>query len=109
MDSVRSFLLVWLCFAGAIVLYAFADLHFNPWLRVEGTLTLEPDFARIGDLAHWGGRLLRARAPMLLLGNSVILGGLFAFAAQAVIRVFTRRRRAAEAAPESEPVRVSVV
>ncbi len=108
MDSVRSFLLIWLCFAGAIVLYAFADLHFNPWLRVEGTLTLEPDFARIGDLAHWGGRLLRAHAPMLLLGNSVILGGLFAFAAQALIRLLARRRKPVEAAPDSEPVRVSI-
>ncbi len=108
MESVRSFLFVWLCFALAVVIYAFVDLQMNPWLHVEGTLTLEPDFARIGDLAHWGGRLLRANGHMLLFGNAVILGGVFAFLVSAVVRFFSRPRRASGDAPESEPARISI-
>jgi hypothetical protein len=109
MDSVRSFLFLWICFVAAILLYAFLDLQLNPWLRVEGTLTLEPDFARIGDLAHWGGRLLRANAPVLLFGNAVILGGLSAFAVQWLVRLFSRapRRRTDENA-EIETARISL-
>ncbi len=111
MESVRSFLYVWFCFALAIVVYAFVDLQLNPSLHVEGTLTLEPDFARIGDLAHWGGRLLRANGHMLVVGNAVIFGGMFAFLTSSLVRLFSRPRRRARAAAElveSEPARASI-
>ena len=104
MDSVRSFLQLWLGLSMAILGYAFVDLKLHPWLLDEQNFSMKPDLSRVGELAHWGGRLLRENQVSLLVCNALILGGLLALSAHALMR---RMRRPADPAP-MEVDRVSV-
>jgi hypothetical protein len=105
MDSVRSFVRLWAGLTVIILAYAFLDLRMHPWLLDESNFTMRPDLTRVGDLAHWGGRLLRENALSLLVGNALVLGGLLALCGRWV----TRRIRAPAAAVETAVVeRISV-
>ena len=86
MDSVRSFVRLWAGLTVCILAYAFLDLRMHPWLLDESNFTMRPDLTRVGDLAHWGGRLLRENALSLLIGNALVLGGLLALAARWLAR-----------------------
>ena len=96
MDSVRSFLQLWLGLSAAILGYAFLDLQLHPWLLEEHNFSMKPDLSRAGELVHWGGRLLRENHVSLLVMNALILGGLLALTAHALLR---RVRRTAEPTP----------
>ncbi len=90
LDSLRSFLWLWVGITIAILVYAFVDLQMHPSLMQERPLTLVPDWEQAPDLVHWGGRLLRERAWPLLVCNAILLGGLLTLAAEAVIRLVRR-------------------
>ncbi len=107
MDSVRSFVKLWAGFAIAILTYAFFDLRLNPWLHEEHAFTMRPDLNQIGDLVHWGGRLLKEDAVVLLVSNALVLSGLIALGVHAVVRLF-RRGRPSEEQPVVPEERVSV-
>lgn len=78
MLSLRSLLLTWAGFSLATVAYAYLDLAFTPELRGESGFSLTLDVTRIGELWHWGGRLLREGAVVLLICNAVVVGGILA-------------------------------
>ncbi len=104
MRSVRSFVLLWAACSVLIVAYAACDLSLNPTLKSESTFTMQPDVARLPELAHWGGRLLHHRALGLLFANAVVLGGFFALFLGTALKVIARRRD-----PRATEQRVSVV
>ena len=81
MDSVRSFVALWVSSTAAILGYAWFDLRHNPWLYEERNFTMCPDLSRVPDLMHWGGRLLKEQATSLLVMNAIVIGGLLALAA----------------------------
>ena len=105
MDSVRSFVRLWAGFAIAIFAYAIVDLRMNPWLHEEHAFTMRPDLNQIGDLVHWGGRLLKEDAVVLLLSNAFVIAGLLALGVHGIVRLFRRGRSIDD--PESEE-RISV-
>lgn len=78
MLSLRSLLLVWAGFTLATVAYAYVDLALSPGLHIESGFSVTLDVARIGELWHWGGRLVREGAFVLLVCNAVVVGGLLA-------------------------------
>ena len=98
MLSVRSLLLLWVCASLATLGYAYVDLRVTPGLVQERGYSIDLDFTRIGELWHWGGRLLNEGAIGLLVFNSIIVGGFLAllvlWAAQVLGRVLQ---------PPSEP------
>jgi hypothetical protein len=105
MDSIRSFLQLWLGLSAAILGYAFLDLELHPWLREEQNFSMKPDLSRAPELVHWGGRLLRESHVSLLLANALILGGLLALTAHALM---SRVRRPVEPTVDADVERVSV-
>lgn len=78
MVSVRSLLFVWVSSSLATLGYAFADLNLTPGLHQERGFSIHIDMARIGELWHWGGRLLNEGAIGLLVLNAIVVGGLLA-------------------------------
>jgi hypothetical protein len=76
--SVRSLLLLWACSSLATLGYAYVDLSVTPDLHLERGFSIELDFSRIGELWHWGGRLLNEGALGLLIFNAIAVGGLVA-------------------------------
>jgi hypothetical protein len=91
MSSVPRFIGLWVGLTAVILCYAYADLVLNPWLMRESGVALQPDWSRIGELWHWGGRLLREQ-PAVLLGNAAALGGLLALGLDALVGRVRRRR-----------------
>jgi hypothetical protein len=70
--------MAWAGFTVATVAYAYVDLALSPGLHVESGFSVTLDVARIGELWHWGGRLVREGAVVLLACNAVVVGGLLA-------------------------------
>ena len=100
MSSVRSLLLLWVCASLATLGYAYVDLRFTPGLIQERGYSIDLDVARIGELWHWGGRLLNEGALGLLILNAVIVGG---FLALLLLWAAQLLRRALQPRPEAEP------
>jgi len=96
MNSTRSFMRLWLGLTVVVLGYAAIDLWMHPWLGQETHFTMRPDFSQIGDLWHWGGRLLKEDAVMLLVANAVIIAGAFTLGVSALMRIGRRLKRAFE-------------
>jgi hypothetical protein len=92
MHSVRAFLSLWSALSAGILAYAFGDLALHPALRRETNFSMQPDLARIGELVHWGGRLLKEGHWSLLVSNALLLGGLAALVLGGVVRRIRRER-----------------
>lgn len=105
MLSVRSLLLLWVCASLATLGYAYVDLQVTPGLVHERGYSIDLDFARIGELWHWGGRLLNEGAIGLLVVNSILVGG---FLALIVLWVGQLLRRVLKPRVEAEPAPNSV-
>jgi hypothetical protein len=105
-DSVRGFLRIWIVVALLLVVYSFVDLGLNPWLHGESHFSMRPDWSRLPDLVHWGGRLLRHGAVSLWIANALLISGAVALLIQSVLRVVGRLRSAKDSPPEE---RVSIV
>jgi len=112
----RSFARLWLLFTLLTLAYAACDLALNPWLRFEVGFSMKPDFTRLPELMHWGGRLYMNGAWWLLVCNAVLLGGmgaLLALTLWAVYRTLSSTRGATTSpgpkGPETErpSVRIS--
>jgi len=103
--SVRSLLLLWVCTSLATLGYAYVDLRVTPGLIQERGFSIDLDFARVGELWHWGGRLLNEGALSLLVFNAIIVGG---FLALIVLWLGQLLRRAWQPRAESEPAPTSV-
>jgi len=93
MNSTRSFMGLWLGLTVIILGYAAIDLWMHPWLGQETHFSMTPDLTQIGDLWHWGGRLLKEDAVVLLIANAVIVAGAIAMGFSAVMRIGRRLRR----------------
>jgi hypothetical protein len=76
--SVRSLLVVWVSSSLATLGYAYADLSLTPGLHQERGFSIHIDITRIGELWHWGGRLLNEGAIGLLVLNAIMVGGILA-------------------------------
>jgi len=76
--SVRSLLVVWVSSSLATLGYAYADLSLTPGLHQERGFSIHIDIARVGELWHWGGRLLNEGAIGLLVLNAIMVGGILA-------------------------------
>lgn len=92
MHSVRGFLSLWSVISASILGYAFGDLALHPALRRETNFSMQPDIARVGELVHWGGRLLKEGHWSLLVSNALLLGGLAALVLGGVLRWIRRER-----------------
>ena len=106
MFSVRSLLFVWVSSSLATLGYAYADLSLTPGLHQERGFSIHVDVSRIGELWHWGGRLLNEGAIGLLVLNAIMVGGLLAllmlWLGQLLNRMLAGRREASrDAAPPS--------
>lgn len=109
MDSVRSFLAVWILLTAGILGYAIIDLRTHPELNEETTFSMQPDVTKIHTLPHWGGRLLKERAHGLLIMNAVVLAGLVSLSGGVVVARIKKRRAAPPVEPRvSAPPRLSV-
>ena len=78
MFSLRSLLVVWVSASLATLGYAYADLNLTPGLHQERGFSIHIDITRIGELWHWGGRLLNEGAIGLLVLNAIMVGGILA-------------------------------
>jgi hypothetical protein len=100
--SVRSLLVVWVSSSLATLGYAYADLNLTPGLHQERGFSVHIDVARIGELWHWGGRLLNEGAIGLLVLNAIVVGGFLAllmlWLGQLCAKAFGGKRTSAEAA-----------
>lgn len=105
MFSVRLLLLLWVCTSLATLGYAYLDLHITPGLIQERGFSIDLDFTRVGELWHWGGRLLNEGAMSLLVFNAIIVGG---FLALLVLWVAQLLRRILQPRSEPEPTAPSV-
>jgi hypothetical protein len=96
--SLRSLLSVWVGSSLATLGYAYADLSLTPGLHQERGFSIQIDIARIGELWHWGGRLLNEGAISLLVLNAIMVGGILALLmlslGQLVRRALDARREA---------------
>jgi hypothetical protein len=88
----RTFSLFWLGGTLGVLTYAGLDLVLHPHLQTEMGLSMTPNWEKLPDLAHWGGRLLHHGMTPLLAANAVILGGLIALVASVIVSRFQRRR-----------------
>lgn len=88
MTPARSFARLWLLFTLLTLAYAACDHALNPWLQFEGGFSMKPDFTRLPDLLHWGGRLYINGAWYLLACNAVFIGGMAALVALTVLAVY---------------------
>jgi hypothetical protein len=106
--SVRSLLLVWVSASLATLGYAYADLNLTPGLHQERGFSIHIDIERVGELWHWGGRLLNEGAIGLLVLNAIVVGGLLSllmlWVAQIAERVLAGRRASAPADPAATTV-----
>ena len=109
MLSVRSLLMAWAGFSLATVAYAYLDLALSPGLHVETGFSVTLDVARIGELWHWGGRLLREGALMLLVCNAVVLGGLLALLSLWIVEGVQHLRRQLRNPSRVEPSQASAI
>lgn len=105
MHSTRFVVSLWIAFTIAILGYALIDLSINPWLYDEHAFSMQPDLSKIGDLVHWGGRLMKENAVTLLVANAIVLGGLFALPVSALVALV---RNAMSPPPEVEAPRPSL-
>jgi hypothetical protein len=102
--TVRSLLLLWVCASLATLGYAYVDLRVTPGLIQERGYSIDLDLARIGELWHWGGRLLNEGAIGLLVVNAIIVGGFLALLVLWLGQLLRRTllsRNEAEQAPSS--------
>jgi hypothetical protein len=76
--SLRSLLFVWMSSSLVTLGYAYADLSLTPGLHQEHGFSIDLDIERIGELWHWGGRLLNEGAIGLLVLNAIVVGGFLA-------------------------------
>ncbi len=101
MVSVRSLLFVWVSSSLATLGYAYADLSLTPGLHQERGFSIQLDIERVGELWHWGGRLLNEGAIGLLIFNAIIVGGFLAllvlWLGQLAQQVLSARREARSA------------
>ena len=108
MFSVRSLLSVWVSSSLATLGYAYADLSLTPGLHQERGFSIHVDISRIGELWHWGGRLLNEGAIGLLVLNAIMVGGFLAllmlWVGQLLNRVLLGRRVASGDAAASTSV-----
>lgn len=108
MFSVRSLLFVWVSSSLATLGYAYADLSLTPGLHQERGFSIHVDMSRIGELWHWGGRLLNEGAIGLLVLNAIVVGGFLAllmlWLGQLLNRVLAGRREASRDATGSTSV-----
>ena len=111
MFSVRSLLCVWVTSSLATLGYAYADLSLTPGLQQERGFSIHVDIARIGELWHWGGRLLNEGAIGLLVLNAIMVGGFLAllmlWLGQLLSRMLAGRREDAEEADASTSTSVA--
>ena len=111
MFSVRSLLSVWVTSSLATLGYAYADLSLTPGLHQERGFSIHVDIARIGELWHWGGRLLNEGAIGLLVLNAIMVGGFLAllmlWLGQLLSRIFAGRRDGDEEADPSASTSVA--
>ena len=105
MDSVRGFFRIWIAVALVLIAYSVVDLRLNPWLHHESYFSMRPDWSRLPDLMHWGGRLLRHGALSLWITNALLISGAVALIVQSVFRIVKRVRSGKHGAEE----RVSIV
>jgi hypothetical protein len=107
--SVRSLLFVWVSSSLATLGYAYADLSLTPGLHQERGFSIHVDISRIGELWHWGGRLLNEGAIGLLVLNAMMVGGFLALLmlwfGQLLNRVLAGRR---EVSPDEATASTSV-
>jgi hypothetical protein len=96
--SVRSLLFVWVSSSLATLGYAYADLNLTPGLHQERGFSIHIDITRIGELWHWGGRLLNEGAISLLVLNAIMVGGFLSLImlwfGQLLSRILSSRRQA---------------
>jgi hypothetical protein len=104
-DSVRGFFRIWIAVVLLLVVYSFVDLRLNPWLHRESYFSMRPDWSRLPDLMHWGGRLLRHGAVSLWITNALLISGAIALVIQSAIRIVKRLRGSKHDAEE----RISIV
>jgi hypothetical protein len=112
--SLRSLLFVWMSSSLVTLGYAYADLSLTPGLHQEHGFSIHVDIERIGELWHWGGRLLNEGAIGLLVLNAIVVGGFIALlmlwvAQLARLARTGRRPRVSEAAPGSTRVAMGSV
>ena len=100
MTPARSFARLWLLFTLLTLAYAACDLALNPWLRFEVGFSMKPDFTRLPELMHWGGRLYMNGAWWLLVCNAVLLGGMGALLALTLWAVYRGLRAATSPGPK---------
>jgi hypothetical protein len=103
--SVRSLLILWVCTSFATLGYAYVDLRVTPGLIQERGFSIDLDLSRVGELWHWGGRLLNEGAMSLLVFNAIIVGG---FLALIVLWLGQLLRRAWQPRTEPEAAATSV-
>ncbi len=103
MFSVRLLLSVWASSSLATLGYAYADLNLTPGLHQERGFSIHIDVARIGELWHWGGRLLNEGAIGLLVLNAIMVGGFLAllllWLGQVLRKAFAGKASAASSDP----------
>jgi hypothetical protein len=101
--------MAWTGFSLATVAYAYLDLALSPGLHVETGFSVTLDVARIGELWHWGGRLLREGALMLLVCNAVVVGGLLALVTLWIVEGVQHLRRQLRAPRRVERPQASAI
>lgn len=104
MFSVRSLLVVWVSSSLATLGYAYADLSLTPGLHQERGFSVHIDITRIGELWHWGGRLLNEGAIGLLVLNAIMVGGILALLMLWLGQLLQSAMRRAEAARQESAV-----
>jgi hypothetical protein len=102
--SVRSLLVVWVSSSLATLGYAYADLSLTPGLHEERGFSIHIDITRVGELWHWGGRLLNEGAIGLLVLNAIMVGGFLALLMLWIGQLLQAAlRKAAPGQPETLP------
>lgn len=76
MTSLPTFLLFWLAATLGILGYAVWDVP-NVAHETAG-FSVNLDWSRVGEIRHWGGRLINSDATALLLLNAACTGGMIA-------------------------------
>lgn len=102
MTPARTFVRLWVLFSLLTLGYAACDFALNPWLQYEVGFSMQPDFSRIPELLHWGGRLYYNGAWYLLVCNALVLGGMGAVLAAGILAVYRRFQTAADPGPAAE-------
>ena len=90
MTPARTFVRLWVLFSLLTLAYAACDFALNPWLEHEVGFSMQPDFSRIPELLHWGGRLYYNGAWYLLVCNALALGGIGSLIAAGGVAAYRR-------------------